>query len=201
MGCSIPRSRTYPLKHLKKWLLWPWADLSGSARCRRMLLFTSSRNGCWPASRSGFTTAKEVVVGYGTSAPPADAERQRHAFLQRFPQLQGKRILLFLSRIHPKKGVDLLIEAFAAVAPADPSLQLVIAGPDQVGWQESLQQRAAELGIAERITWPGMLSGELQVGRLPLSLSSSVSLPTRRISASWWRKPWLVACRCQSPSR
>jgi glycosyltransferase involved in cell wall biosynthesis len=59
----------------------------------------------------------------------------------------------------PQKGQDLLIEAFAAVAPTDPRLQLVIAGPDQVGWQAALQQRAAVLGIAERITWPGMLNG------------------------------------------
>ncbi|MEB3302434.1 MAG: glycosyltransferase, partial [Cyanobacteriota bacterium] len=86
------------------------------------------------------------------------------AFLQRFPHLRGQRILLFLSRIHPKKGVDLLIEAFAAVAGIDPHLQLVIAGPDQVGWQAALQQRGAELGIAERITWPGMLSGALKWG-------------------------------------
>ena len=50
------------------------------------------------------------------------------------------------------------------MAHADPRLQLVIAGPDQVGWQAALQQRAAALGIAERITWPGMLSGELKWG-------------------------------------
>jgi glycosyltransferase involved in cell wall biosynthesis len=108
--------------------------------------------------------ANEVVVGSGTSAPPRDAERQRKASLQRFPQLRGQRILLFLSRIHPKKGVGLLIEAIAVVAHADPRLHLVIAGPDQLGWQESLQQRAAEIGIAERITWPGMLIGELKWG-------------------------------------
>jgi glycosyltransferase involved in cell wall biosynthesis len=60
--------------------------------------------------------------------------------------------------------VDLLIEAFAAVAHADPRMQLVIAGPDQVGLQVALQQRAAALGIADRITWPGMLSGEIKWG-------------------------------------
>ena len=71
---------------------------------------------------------------------------------------------MFLSRIHPKKGVDLLIEAFAAVAANDSRLQLVIAGPDQVGWQAALQQRAADLGIGNRITWTGMLSGDLKWG-------------------------------------
>jgi len=105
-----------------------------------------------------------VVVGYGTSAPTGDAEQQQKLFLRRFPHLRDQRLVLFLSRIHPKKGVDLLIEAFAAVAPMDPRLQLVIAGPDQVGWQAQLQQRAAALGIAERITWPGMLGGDLKWG-------------------------------------
>ena len=78
--------------------------------------------------------------------------------------MRDQRILLFLSRIHPKKGLDLLIDAFASVAGSDPRLHLMIAGPDQVGWQATLQQRASELGIAERITWPGMLSGELKWG-------------------------------------
>jgi glycosyltransferase involved in cell wall biosynthesis len=50
------------------------------------------------------------------------------------------------------------------LASIDPRLQLVIAGPDQMSWQAALQQRSAELGVAERITWPGMLSGELKWG-------------------------------------
>lgn len=103
-------------------------------------------------------------MGYGTSAPPADADNQREAFCQLFPNLRSQRIILFLSRIHPKKGVDLLIEGFAAVAPKDPRLQLVIAGPDQIGWQVDLQQMALTLGIADRITWTGMLSGKLKWG-------------------------------------
>ena len=154
---------TYPLKHLKKWAYWPWADYR-VLRDARAVLFTTEQERLLARQSFWLYEANEVVVGYGTSAPPADAERQRQAFLNRFPHLRGQRILLFLSRIHPKKGVDLLIEAFAAVASSDPRLQLVIAGPDQVGWQEFLQQRAAELGIAERITWPGMLSGELKWG-------------------------------------
>lgn len=155
--------RTYPLKHLKKWAYWPWADYR-VLRDATAVLFTTEQERLLARESFWLYRANEVVVGYGTSAPPSDAEAQRRAYLRRFPQLQGKRILLFMSRIHPKKGVDLLIEAFAAVAASDSRLQLVIAGPDQVGWQAALQQRAAALGIAERITWPGMLSGELKWG-------------------------------------
>ena len=154
---------TYPLKHLKKWAYWPWADYR-VLRDAAAVLFTTEQERLLARQSFWLYKANEIVVGYGTSAPPADGECQRRVFLERFPQLQGQRIFLFLSRIHPKKGVDLLIEAFAAVACSDPRLQLVIAGPDQVGWQLALQQRAVELGIAERITWPGMLIGELKWG-------------------------------------
>jgi len=155
--------RTYPLKHLKKWAYWPWADYR-VLRDATAVLFTTEQERLLARQSFWLYQANEHVVGYGTSAPTGDAEQQQKLFLRRFPHLRDQRLVLFLSRIHPKKGVDLLIEGFAAVAPMDPRLQLVIAGPDQVGWQAQLQQRAAALGIAERITWPGMLGGDLKWG-------------------------------------
>ena len=154
---------TYPLKHLKKWAYCHWADYQ-VLRDVQAVLFTTEQERLLARQSFWLYKANEVVVAYGTSAPPSDADRQRAEFLERFPRLRGQSLLLFLSRIHPKKGVDMLIEAFAAVAQDDPSLQLVIAGPDQVGWQTALQHRAAELGIADRITRPGMLTGELKWG-------------------------------------
>ena len=155
--------RTYPLKHLKKWAYWPWADYR-VLRDAKAVLFTTEQERLLARQSFWLYQANESVVGYGTSLPPADAELQRAVFLERFPHLRGQRILLFLSRIHPKKGVDLLIEAFASVAESDPSLQLVIAGPDQVCLKAALQQRAAALDITHRITWPGMLRGDLKWG-------------------------------------
>ena len=154
---------SYPLKHLKKWAYWPWADYR-VLRDARAVLFTSEQERRLARQSFWLYQAQELVVGYGTSAPSGDAERQRQLFMERFPQLAGKRLLLFLSRIHPKKGPDLLIEAFAAMAASDAKLHLVIAGPDQLGWQVALQQRAAALGIADRLSWPGMLSGDLKWG-------------------------------------
>ena len=155
--------RAYPFKHLKKWSYWPWADYR-VLRDAHAVLFTTEQERLLARQSFWLYEANEVVVGYGTSAPPEDAEKQCAAFLERFPHLRGQRIILFLSRIHPKKGVDLLIEAFAAVATSDPTLQLVVAGPDQLGLQLGLHRRATALGIQDRITWPGMLSGELKWG-------------------------------------
>lgn len=74
--------------------------------------------------------------------------------------MHGKRIVLFLSRIQEKKGCDLLLDAFAQVAKLDARLHLLMAGPDQTGWAAALRAQADKLGIADRISWPGMLQGD-----------------------------------------
>jgi glycosyltransferase involved in cell wall biosynthesis len=154
--------RQYPLKHLKKWMYWPWAEYR-VLRDARAVLFTTEEERL--QSRQSFWLYKcnEVVTAYGTSSPPPD-EGLSEGFLGSWPGLGGKRIMLFLSRIHQKKGCDLLIDAFAQVASRDPVLQLVMAGPDPDGMIPALKARAEALGIAERITWTGMLKGNLKWG-------------------------------------
>ncbi len=155
--------RTYPLKHLKKSLYWPWGDYR-VLRDAKAVLFTCEEEKLLARQSFGLYRANEVVVSYGTAGPAGDAVAQRAAFLSRYPELRGKRLLLFLSRIHVKKGCDLLIEAFARVAGADPSLHLVMAGPDQTGWRPELERRAASLDVPDRITWAGMLTGDMKWG-------------------------------------
>jgi glycosyltransferase involved in cell wall biosynthesis len=153
----------YPRKHLKKWFYWPWAEYR-VLRDARAVLFTSEEERL-KASRSFWLyRARERVVAYGTSTPPDDSLELRECFLAAHPELRGRRIILFLSRIHEKKGCDLLIRAFARTAAREPALKLVIAGPDQTGWVERLSGLARELHIADRITWPGMLRGEMKWG-------------------------------------
>lgn len=156
--------RTYPLKHAKKWLYWPWAEYR-VLRDASSVLFTCeeerrlARNSFW------LYRCHERVVSLGISSPPGNVEKQRELFLNQFPECRGKQLILFLGRIHEKKGCDLLIRAFAAVAPSDSKLQLVMAGPEQ---QDSARWHdlANELGIAERIVWTGMLGGDLKWGAL-----------------------------------
>ena len=154
---------TYPLKHLKKWLYWPWADYR-LLRDAKAVFFTCEEERILARQSFWLYRCNEEVVGYGTSAPPGDAALQRATFLNDYPGLHDKRLLFFISRIHPKKGCDLLVEAFSRVAKEDHSLHLVMAGPDQIGWQVELEAKAKLLGIAERITWTGMLSGDKKWG-------------------------------------
>lgn len=153
----------YPLKHFKKLLYWVWGEYPVLRDAKRVL-FTCEEEKI--VSRRSFRLYRcnEYVVNYGTAGHRGDIEEQRRIFLQRFPQLQDKRFLLFLSRIHPKKGVDLLIEAFAQTVDSQSDLHLVIAGPDQVGWQNELQTMAKALGIAKKITWTGMLKDDMKWG-------------------------------------
>ena len=149
----------YPLKHLKKYLYWPWAERR-VLRDARAVLFTSGEE-CRLA-RQSFPGYKchEQVLGYGTSSPPGSPSVLRRRFFGAYPALEGRKLLLFLGRIHPKKGCDLLLQAFAEASANDPNLHLVMAGPNGGAWQRELKRQGEALGITDRITWPGMLSGD-----------------------------------------
>lgn len=151
--------KTYPLKHLKKWIYWPWAEYR-VLRDAAAVIFTCEEERILARKSFWLYKAKESVTSYGTSTPPNNSTELSERFIKKNPTLKNKRIVLFLSRIHEKKGCDLLIEAFSNIAKDDASLHLVMAGPDQTGWALTLQSQAAKLGISDRITWSGMLQGD-----------------------------------------
>jgi glycosyltransferase involved in cell wall biosynthesis len=151
----------YPLKHLKKlvyWILHEHRNLNSS----QAVCFTSEEEKRVAAGGFPFRRFKGVVVPYGTMGPSGNPEELKKAFLAQWPEMTGKRYILFLGRIHPKKGCDLLLEAFARVAA--PDLHLVMAGPDETGWGAELRTMAARLGIAERVHWTGMIRGDAKWG-------------------------------------
>lgn len=169
--------RTYPLKHLKKSLYWPWAEYRVLRDAERVL-FTAEEERVLARQSFRLYRANEEVVAFGTNPPPGDGERLRADFLAAYPQLVDKRLILFLGRIHEKKGCDLLLKAFASVRDLDANAHLVMAGPDGGEWGAQLQTLARELGIAERITWTGMLAGDVKWGAF--HASDAFALPSHQ---------------------
>jgi glycosyltransferase involved in cell wall biosynthesis len=153
----------YPLKHLKKYPYWLLA-LYPLLRDAKRVLFTSPlEQELAPKSFSPYKCHGEVIP-YGTLPPEDDPPLSKQAFYELCPGVKGRPFLLFIARLHEKKGCDLLVQAFADVCKDQPDMDLVMAGPDSVGLKAKLQSLAMELGIAERIHWPGMLKGDAKWG-------------------------------------
>jgi glycosyltransferase involved in cell wall biosynthesis len=159
--------RSYPLKHLKKWLFWPWAEYR-VLRDANAVMFTCEEERRLARQSFWLYDCDELVVGYGTSAPPTAEQAQKAAFAQAFPELDGKRLLLFLGRVHEKKAPDLLFEAFARLRARRPELltdvQIVMAGPADHAYGQAMQALNQSLGLAEVTTWTGMVSGDVKWG-------------------------------------
>ena len=161
--------RAYPLKHLKKWFYWPWAEYR-VLRDARAVFFTCEEERRVARESFWLYHCNEVVVNYGISHPGGDATAQKETVLGQFPELRGKRILLFFGRIHEKKGCELLIKAFAKVAASgscDPALYLVVAGPcAQPQYLKYIRDLASEICPPSSVLFPGMLAGDLKWGML-----------------------------------
>ncbi|MDP9171679.1 MAG: glycosyltransferase [Acidobacteriota bacterium] len=74
----------------------------------------------------------------------------------------GDPVYLFLSRIDEKKGIDLLLEAFALVLRELPGSRLIIAGEGPEALTATLHALADRLGIEASVTWSGFVAGEVK---------------------------------------
>jgi len=78
----------------------------------------------------------------------------------KFPQLNGRRLVVYFGRINFKKGLDILARAFALLARDREDVHLVLAGPDTEGYGRKVRGWLAEGGAAEKATFTGLLQGE-----------------------------------------
>ena len=152
---------TFPLKHLKKWLYWPWAEYR-VLRDAAAVIFTSEEERLQARKSFWLYRANEKVSPLGVEASPI-SPKVKSEFLSRYPQLQNTRNFLFLGRLHPKKGCDILLEAFARLRSHE-STSLILAGPDQVGWETDLRKQVERLNLTDRVVFTGMLQGAMKQG-------------------------------------
>jgi glycosyltransferase involved in cell wall biosynthesis len=110
-------------------------------------------------------TTRSVVLPNGVFIEELEPLPSRGAFRTRHPSLGAAPFVLFLSRLHPKKGLDVLAEAFAEVARRRSDVHLVVAGPDD-GAQGDFQRRVTAAGIGSRVQVVGPLYGRDKLAAL-----------------------------------
>ncbi|HPG00941.1 MAG TPA: glycosyltransferase [Kiritimatiellia bacterium] len=163
-GMLDPAFRSlFPWKHLQKQVVWRLVERR-VVQDARALFFTCEEEKRLAEKSFSPATYRSAIVPYCIGNPPGEPGVQRNLFFETYPRLRGKRLILFLSRLHPKKGCDILLKAFATIAQDRPDLHLVMAGPDSIGWRGDLERMAQHLGVAEHVTWTGMLAGDLKWG-------------------------------------
>lgn len=154
----------YRLKHLKKviyWNLWERKVLSRA----KAVIFTAEAERDSAIRAFGTFASTTEVVALGIPRPETPIEAARANFFREHPHLEGKHLVLFLGRFHEKKGVDLLVDAFARVSHISAELVLVMAGSENE-YVEEIRSQIQSLGISDRVVWLGHLQGDKKRGVL-----------------------------------
>jgi len=126
---------------------------------RRMLAhaaavhFTSEQERCEAELAAPGT--RSVVIPNPVASLGADEKPSAEPFLTRHPDLAGRRVILFLSRVDPIKGLDLLLNGFARIRTVFPDAVLVIAGNGEESFLARLHDQAQRLGMQRDVIWTG----------------------------------------------
>jgi glycosyltransferase involved in cell wall biosynthesis len=159
------------LKAIRNWLYWKLIERHVVEQADGLLFTCETELLMARVTFRPYRPKQEINVGYGIEAPPAYTQAMRQAFLEKCPAVAGEPFLLFLSRIHRKKGIDLLVKAYIAISrqlaiSGQILPTLVIAGPgiDTDFGQSVLRIAHQNPDINSRICFPGMLTGDAKWG-------------------------------------
>ena len=108
-----------------------------------------------PRFDSALGQIPSFVIPIPVDAPSSPVSAQD--FFQRFPVALGKQVILFMSRLDPKKNIEILLQAFVSIRRNHPTSLLVIAGDGEPHYVEALRRMADELAIASDVLWTGFL--------------------------------------------
>ncbi|MGB3757885.1 MAG: glycosyltransferase [Rivularia sp. (in: cyanobacteria)] len=103
-----------------------------------------------------------IVVPNGIHQEQFETLAEPELFYQKFPETRNKSLILFLGRIDPKKGLDLLAPAFAKVQNKFPQTHLIVAGPDSISFLPTVENYFKQAGCLDAVTFTGMLKGSLK---------------------------------------
>ncbi len=156
-GMLDPWTRRQPLKCLKKVAYWIAAERAVLANAAGVV-FMCEEEARLAARFLPGSKWRAVVANLGIEDPPTPGEVEVDSLRASLGIEAGTDVLLFLGRIHPKKGLDLLLRALALRRDADRTI-LLVAGEGEARYVASLKALAARLGLESRVRWAGPLYG------------------------------------------
>ena len=194
-------------------MLEPWALAHSRAKKQLYSALVERGNVAGAACLHALTQAEaRNYRAYGSRRPiaviPNGVEVPRtlspELFFESFPSAQGKRLVLFLGRLHRKKGVLLLVRAWQQVAAQWPEACLVLAGPSEDNTRATAEALANELGIGDRILFTGMLGPAMKWSALAAAEcfvlpSYSEGLSVSALEAMGAGVPVVVTHQCNLP--
>jgi len=146
-----------------------------------------------------FIVPNGIVAGRFERAPGEGVE----PLYEEFPQLRGRSpLMLFYSRMHPKKGIDLLLEAMARLAGDHPDAGLLVQVIEQdKAYESRMRARAARTDLCDRVAISTLFTGER--GLIPFNASDLFVLPSHQegfsmaiIEAMAYGLPVMITDKC-----
>jgi glycosyltransferase involved in cell wall biosynthesis len=161
------------LKAIRNWIYWKLIERRVVSGADALLFTCETELLLARKTFSPYQPKQEINVGNGIVDPPPFSTTMTDAFLEKCPGVTGRPYLLFLSRINYKKGVDLLVSAYAAIVEAQLEAKqqlplLVIAGPGlDTAYGEMIRQLIQKHPVVDdMIFFPGMLTGNAKWGAI-----------------------------------
>jgi glycosyltransferase involved in cell wall biosynthesis len=130
--------------------------------CVEEMRLASDWSGLRPRHGLGKRTPRRVIVPIGIDPKwlePDDVAAGAR-LRRKYPELAGRRLVVYFGRINFKKGLDILARAFSEVARDRDDLHLVLAGPDSEGYGHKVRDWLAHGGALRKTTFTGLLEGE-----------------------------------------
>jgi len=144
---------------LKKLIAW---QLYESANVRGATAFHATSDEEARSIRACGVRAPIAVIPNGVGAPTSLTGARAAELRASLPGVGQKRYVLFLSRLHPKKGLELLLDAWRLIHDELRDVHLLIAGSDRTGYRATLEAKARDLGISDSVTFAGWIDGDLK---------------------------------------
>jgi glycosyltransferase involved in cell wall biosynthesis len=145
---------------VRRWRKWLYLQLieMRNIRAAARMIYTTSEEARLAASALRLPPPA-AVVSLGGDAPVEDVNYLSDAFYRVFPETRGRRQILSLGRLHPKKGIDRLLRVLPKVRDQYPDILLTLVGDGDSDFESKLRATINDLKLGEAVLFTGRLNG------------------------------------------